>query len=604
MAANPYGDAGVALPFEGPRPPLQPGPHRGSGFRGRGGGGGGGFRPPQQQQRPPSEMHMELNKPWVNGYLAKQIRMKFDLKYNSGQSKRLEDWQAFAKQRDTVKSQVAAARSSFFAKNPGSEDHWLPILAMESGSVRQQCSTCEWDFRTEPELLRHEEDDHVTCGLDGCSFTAGAPKTLEIHILHMHSSGLYNKVHQQGNTPEDIQKWRAERRKNYPSVAKSAAAEEQRKFKEDRKQKYLAKLQERREEIDAKRKKHADEARAKREEQALKRGKKRGRKRPHHNQGDPDKSAISTPSGGQTLNQHDKEEEQDENPVWYGDIRKFRGTRVALAAQLVVEDDQQMEELDISDEEWDHPLLDGLDQIQQPDGPNPPQEMDEVEALPEVEPNPEQAVNAESFMPTDDFKDSTVKSGRSILAKYAGAKAKALMGISVDSPSPNQEVSKTSVHRNPEQAGGGDSGNATGNLREPNTKSAHSVQEADAVAEAKVPIGKGPESKDQNNANGSDSDGPPEELQAAKSESVAVLHNKAEAGQQAKGPEVGQAKGSSRTEKAAREVEKRLLKRSKRPPTLLERLLKSEISRERDELLQCVRFVCARNFFEQAPMKK
>ena len=37
--------------------------------------------------------------------------------------------------------------------------------------------------------------------------------------------------------------------------------DEQRKFKEDRKQKYLARLQERREEIDAKKKQHAEETR-------------------------------------------------------------------------------------------------------------------------------------------------------------------------------------------------------------------------------------------------------------------------------------------------------------------------------------------------------
>ena len=54
-------------------------------------------------------------------------------------------------------------------------------------------------------------DKHQTCGLDGCSFTAAA-KSLETHILHMHSSGLYNRVHQ-GNTREDIAKWRAERKK-------------------------------------------------------------------------------------------------------------------------------------------------------------------------------------------------------------------------------------------------------------------------------------------------------------------------------------------------------------------------------------------------------
>ena len=44
-------------------------------------------------------------------------------------------------------------------------------------------------------------------------------------------------------------------------MAKSKHAEEQRKFKEERRQKYMVKLQERREEIDAKRKKHAEEAR-------------------------------------------------------------------------------------------------------------------------------------------------------------------------------------------------------------------------------------------------------------------------------------------------------------------------------------------------------
>ena len=44
-------------------------------------------------------------------------------------------------------------------------------------------------------------------------------------------------------------------------MAKSQQADEQRKFKEDRKQKYLARLQERREEIDAKKKQHAEETR-------------------------------------------------------------------------------------------------------------------------------------------------------------------------------------------------------------------------------------------------------------------------------------------------------------------------------------------------------
>ena len=44
-------------------------------------------------------------------------------------------------------------------------------------------------------------------------------------------------------------------------MAKSQQAVEQRKFKEDRKHKYLAKLQEKREEIEAKKRAHAEETR-------------------------------------------------------------------------------------------------------------------------------------------------------------------------------------------------------------------------------------------------------------------------------------------------------------------------------------------------------
>lgn len=40
-----------------------------------------------------------------------------------------------------------------------------------------------------------------------------------------------------------------------------------------------------------------------------------------------------------------------------------------------------------------------------------------------------------------------------------------------------------------------------------------------------------------------------------------------------------------------------VLKRPRRPPTLLEKLLQSEIQKERYELLQCLHFVCSNNFF-------
>ena len=40
-----------------------------------------------------------------------------------------------------------------------------------------------------------------------------------------------------------------------------------------------------------------------------------------------------------------------------------------------------------------------------------------------------------------------------------------------------------------------------------------------------------------------------------------------------------------------------ILRRPKRDPTLLEKLLESEINRERSQILQCLRYVCKQNFF-------
>merc|ERR1712098_598140 len=46
-----------------------------------------------------------------------------------------------------------------------------------------------------------------------------------------------------------------------------------------------------------------------------------------------------------------------------------------------------------------------------------------------------------------------------------------------------------------------------------------------------------------------------------------------------------------------------VFKKRLRPPTLLERLLLSEIKNERNTILQCVRYVCKNNFFQQNEQK-
>jgi len=492
--SNPYGAAGVALPFEAP--PTRGHHHRGS-FRGGGGRGG----PRQFGERPPTEIQTELNKPWVNGYLAKQIRLKHELKHNVGQSKRLEDWQAFAKQRDNVRSLVSSCRSNFFANNPGAEGHWLPLLAYESSTVSGHwCPLCERDFATEADLTGHEAGDHQTCGLDGCTFTA-ASRHLEVHILHMHSSGLYNRVHQ-GNTPEDVAKWRAERKKNYPSVAKSKQAVEQRKFKEDRKHKYLAKLQEKREEIEAKKRAHAEETRARREANSKqKKNRRSGRKRPY-----PTSEGASTPKANPPGAPGLLDEE--ELPPWFGRIHKFRGTRFARAQ---ADDDDQppaTSDFDISDEEWTE------------DAKFVKEQHTDVTPEDEAEPETHQTDNTCSA--------SDLKEQDNVMAE------------------PERKVDIVDT-----------------------------FQLTKLVKEQQV------------GTNGSDNDEPPDEVAVPKSaQSTPALLCPAQ-------PH----KPEGRTEKAARDVERRLLRRSKRPPTLLERLLKSEISKERDELLQCLRCVCSKDFF-------
>jgi len=545
--ANPYGDFGVALPFESYQQ-QQTSFGRGAGRGGFRGGGGGPNRQPHS--RPPPEIHLELNKPWINGYLAKQIKLKHELRHSSGQSKRLEDWQSFVKQRENVKSLVASSRSAFFANNPGQEAHWLPVLAMESSGFRHHCGNCEWDFRSDQDLIKHELEEHQTCGLDGCSFTAAA-KPLEIHILHMHSSGLYNRVHQ-GNTPEDIAKWRAERKKNYPSVAKSQQAVEQRKFKEDRKQKYLAKLEERRVEIEAKRKKHAEEIRAKREEQQSsanarrKGGRRGGRKRGSDNnpEGNTDQPKRPRPEVA-LLNDDD----EDALPVWYGDIWKFRGTRKSEITRPI--DSSSADNLDISDDEDWTSQCTYKDCDNEPSEPSFSQVAEDGSPLPLVSPDtigssvtPSTSLNANLEKSPPDSR--LVEIVRDVVTPQVENKS--------DQPKSNTAGTKT--------------------------KDDGASKEKSTVTESLMAE--------------SDDEGPPEEIAVSKSELNGVP---SEPNSQLQLQKSLVKSDTARAEKASKEVERRLLKRNKRPPSLLERLLQSEISKEKDELLQCLRFVCAKNFF-------
>lgn len=76
------------------------------------------------------------------------------------------------------------------------------------------CDVCEYDFYSQEEYEQHVSE-HKVCGLEGCQFTA-CESVIEYHIGIQHSTGLYDKI-RNVSTPEDIAKWREERRVRYPS---------------------------------------------------------------------------------------------------------------------------------------------------------------------------------------------------------------------------------------------------------------------------------------------------------------------------------------------------------------------------------------------------
>ncbi|KOB79298.1 Nuclear fragile X mental retardation-interacting protein 1 [Operophtera brumata] len=105
-------------------------------------------------------------------------------------------------------------RAPFRPRNQGFYDHRPPNPAMPGGSEEYWCETCDRGFPTEDLLNKHKQQ-HQKCNIDGCQFIAH-PKVITKHIQMQHSTGLFKKINKLNN-PEEIDKWREERRKRYPT---------------------------------------------------------------------------------------------------------------------------------------------------------------------------------------------------------------------------------------------------------------------------------------------------------------------------------------------------------------------------------------------------
>lgn len=78
------------------------------------------------------------------------------------------------------------------------------------------CNLCERGFKYPNQLQKHI-DEHEKCWFEHCTFE-GHKKLLQAHIENQHNSGLFQKF-RKTETEEDIEKWREERRKRYPTAA-------------------------------------------------------------------------------------------------------------------------------------------------------------------------------------------------------------------------------------------------------------------------------------------------------------------------------------------------------------------------------------------------
>jgi len=94
-----------------------------------------------------------------------------------------------------------------------------PAKVKKEKELPFHCDSCDRAFKTQEKLDEHISQ-HKTCGLNGCKFTAH-PKIVDKHIEMQHETGLAEVI-MRLNTPEDIQKWREERKKNYPTEANIA----------------------------------------------------------------------------------------------------------------------------------------------------------------------------------------------------------------------------------------------------------------------------------------------------------------------------------------------------------------------------------------------
>lgn len=189
-----------------------------SSYRGGGRGGGYGYSGGVPGNAGfVNNKFIDMNKPWVTQDIRNEIWRKVNLANIAKKSKKAEDVAALQKQAEYLDTMLGNAKIAWLARHPELEHEWLGVLAQEERSKTYFCDVCEKMVGSESEYKIHLSE-HATCGIDGCGYTAHQD-ILEKHIMHQHLTGLYNRI-AHGDSPEEIAKWREERKKNFPTKQK------------------------------------------------------------------------------------------------------------------------------------------------------------------------------------------------------------------------------------------------------------------------------------------------------------------------------------------------------------------------------------------------
>lgn len=444
-----------------------------------------------------------------------------------------------------------------------------PPIKPEEPKQKFFCKPCEAEFDTSADYKSHKSQ-HVQCEIDECYFR-GHPDFMDTHIVQKHATGLYDQL-KKLTTPEEIAQWRADRKKNYPTVAsveQKLKAKEQRmargeKLELERKQRFGKKADRRQIQTNQTREP---------EENSTKKKPNKNRKKNQRNKKFEKKKNPKVPSSN---DKKDVEIEPEQETIVRG-VKMFKGTAgmedykkvkkpvetnclSSLLGMYGSDSENESEEEEVSEEKQkEDPTAITITNGHINHEEKTVEDEDSTNSSDDGAPE-EEAISKSSDLPDKPQPQTTRKRTKSNEVDTEATTDKKLKLESSDDEGPEEvAISKTSNIPDKPQ----------------NEKIHHKTQ----VNESK---------SDRPSESTPSDDEAPEETAIAKTTHI---------------PDKPQSELSRKKAKPNPPKKKTLLDYRKlrvgRQNTMLEKLLDADIRHERNVLLQCVRFVVENNFFEK-----